>query len=150
MSRAGDIIDRFCSLRDAYGHALHGRQKQQNNRNMYVRAQHEMFTLAQIICAIFHPDVQSRLDTLRQTAMRQITDRLGALTQDGAIMLPKKPREVRWSDIQISFEVSADPNITGRMVDHNTTKELIKLHRKQVQLVLDVTNNPESYLEKLA
>lgn len=100
--------------------------------------QDEMFNLAQVVGLEFFPDVQIPLDAARREVMHLIEEHRAEIS--GAVMspTPKRIRNERWFDHQITPEVSRDIAMTGLIVPRELAKRLVQLHRLQISALTDL------------
>ncbi len=130
-----DLTTEFRTLNTRY-HRLH-RHSPLNEHLEFTRAQVELWQLAQAICALREPALQSHLDQTR----RKIMEELRKLKHGGAaVRVVKYARRMRWYDFQLTPEISIDPGLTGRVTNQRNLNELRRLLCKQRMLISEVTH----------
>lgn len=128
-----ELIERFHSLHIQYGRTCH------TKKDKFVEANHELFNLAQAIGHMYFPSVQSKLNECRREIMRCLSGRLDKLDLTDAVMAPANlHRKMTWSDFQITPEVASDPSLTFRVVPASKVKELNRLLKQQVSMIMKV------------
>jgi len=109
------LLDRFYHLTRRYAHPP-GRNASADARRHFDQAQIELFHLAQAICALLNPEVQLRLDLLREEIMAQLRLELRTCATGAFVVRRKHPRPVLWWEYQITPELTHDPTIVGNAV----------------------------------
>jgi hypothetical protein len=110
------LCDRFRNLSLQYRHVPRGsHSRDADARRHYAQAQTELFQLAQAICKVAEPAVQSELEAARLDLVEQI--RLHVKTPVGPCVLPHvRSKLLAWSDYQITPELTSDPSIAYNAV----------------------------------
>jgi hypothetical protein len=115
QSRLSPLLNQFYYLSKHYAHAP-GRNATAADRRHFDQAQIELFQLAQAICAIVNPEVQLRLDLLREEIMAQLRLALKTSATGAVVVRRKAARPTLWWEYQITPELTHDPTIVGSAV----------------------------------
>ena len=134
------LLERFSYLSARYTHPP-GRNASEDARRHFNTAQRELFNLAQAICAILNPEVQLRLDLLREEIMAQLSLELRAPT-GAAVVRRKHPRPILWWEFQITPEVTHDPTIVGNAVLRPYVNKLKQALRDQAAVLRARSSSP--------
>ena len=128
-------VERFTELSRHFAHPP-GRHGTPEQRRHYTQAQLELWNLAQTICGMLNPQVQSELDSARRELVSQLS-RCVRTPVTGALVIPcKRTRPLYWRDIQITPEITLDPDLSGLAVLRPDLKRL-KLALRAQNTVLD-------------
>jgi|SRR5215467_2890008 len=114
-SRLFPLLNTFYTLSKRNAHPP-GRNASADARRHFDQAQIDLFQLAQAICAIVAPDIQLRLDLLREEIMAQLRLELRTSATGAQVVRRKHPRPVLWWEYQLTPELSHDPYIAGNAV----------------------------------
>src|SRR6266550_2472867 len=98
----------------------------------FIRAQTAMFHLAQAICHLASPDIQRELDDARRDVMHEITHGPRGLECHVVILAAHAPR---WTDFEITPEVTFDPTISGSPVSRKAASRLRHAHKIQIATI---------------
>jgi hypothetical protein len=135
MGRLEIILQRYLELHSRYGHT----PRRHEERPQFDQAQRELWVLAQAICKLAFPKIQSELEAAQRDAIAQI--RLHIEHATPVVVHPRRrQRPVIWSDFQLTPELSLDPTTTGACVTTDVAKRLHKAHKHQVSTVLSVVH----------
>jgi len=132
--RLSSLLDNFYFLRKRYAHSP-GRNASPDARRHFDQAQIELFYLAQAICAILNPEVQLRLDLLREEIMAQLRLQLRTSATGAAVVRRKVTRPTLWWEYQITPELTHDPTIVGSAVLRPYVTKLKQALRDQAAVI---------------
>jgi hypothetical protein len=105
-------------------------------RAHYEINQRFLFSFAQAICYQIDPDLQLELDHVR-TEIVDYLHQAEVYEAQKTFIAPRLRRHGgRWEDIEITPEISADPDLTARVVPAALASRLRQLHKQQVMTVL--------------
>jgi hypothetical protein len=129
-----DLIQRYLELYRRHGHTHKG-----DDRRQFDKAQRELWALAQAICKLTHPKIQSELDAARRDAVAQIN--LHIEHASPIVVSPRpKQRPISWTEFQLTPELSVDPQTTGACVSIDVAKRLRFAHKNQISAVYDIVH----------
>lgn len=121
------IVDRFLILERTFRHIPPFADS--GYRDAFRRAHEELWVLAQALCALADPGLQSALDQTRRAILQEIHDHL----QTGHAVLKQttRPRIMRWYEHELTPEITHDPTIHGSIISRRSLKNLRALIRAQ-------------------
>jgi len=91
--------------------------------------------------------MQMHLDECRRKVIDEIR---GGPTDFANVIKPKKPiSHLRWTDFQITPEVSGDFSLTGAFVSRSTGRLLRDALRQQIRVVLHVVESSGANAQKM-
>ena len=131
------MIDRVERFRYLSSHYSHGRKE---SLPEWIAAQREMFELAQTLCFMFDPDLQTRLQSARRTVVRYLQQHRPPEFYSDVTMTVNRQHYLRWQDFQITPEISFDFSLKGVGIPKSIADQLIKVHRLQVRTVMSIIN----------
>lgn len=130
------ILSRFSLLQTSYPHPVHGGRSRPEDRIIFQMVQRELWQLAQAICTLYDHPTQYALDNARRQVVSEIQASLAC--HGGAVVIPtKQPRAMRWTDFELTPELTCDPHITYRNASYTATSRLRNAHRKQKQVIAE-------------
>ena len=97
----------------------------------------ELFNLAQVIAARHAPSLQRELDDLRTRVVQEYVAHRTAIRSLASVIHPIRTTRpyIRWSDYQITPEISRSLDVTGTIVPRVIANKLVQKHREQVALI---------------
>ena len=134
QSRLSLLLDQFYYLSKHFAHSP-GRNATPAARRHFDQAQIDLFQLAQAICAIVNPEVQLRLDLLREEIMAQLRLALKTCATGAVVVRRKAMRPTLWWEYQITPELTHDPTIVGSAVLRPYVKKLKEALRDQAAAI---------------
>lgn len=127
LADSPELIERFRDLQQANRHAL--RTHTPLERNSFIRAQTEMWIIAQRLTVYQDRDLQWNIDMLRAKIVSQLKAHLG--TGAFSMQPSRRTRPLLWQDIDITPEITCDPTLTGTTALSRDVRSLRRLLREQ-------------------
>lgn len=127
-------IRSFQAIHRQFTHPPRGRTTPQA-RAHFAQAQRELFHLAQVICALANPTVQTELDTIRRRVMEVISE----APDIGAALTPRFVRVALWYDFEITPGVAFDLRLIGHKTPISLARALHRQHLEQITIVRAIT-----------
>jgi len=113
--RLSTLLNSFYFLSKRYTHPP-GRNGGEDARRHFDQAQIDLFHLAQALCTLINPEIQLRLDLLREEIMAQLRLALRTSATGAVVVRRKVTRPTLWWEYQITPELAHDPTIVGHAV----------------------------------
>lgn len=121
------LVERFVVLQRTFAHIRP--QDTADYRRAYRSAHEELWVIAQALCALADPGLQSHLDATRRLILAEIHKHISI--GDTVIKPTTRSRPMRWYEHELTPELTYDPRLTGSLLSHALVKTLRALIRAQ-------------------
>lgn len=113
-----------------------GRYSQRITPIMRRLVEDQLYHLAQALASCEFPGLQRELTNTRREFIHHLKKHKASL--NGHVFTHIRRPVERWSDHQITPEVSRDPALAGLIIPRELSRRLIRLHKQQVASITDL------------